>query len=117
MITKRTEVKNLLEARPDLRERRHRYKAIWNLLYNKYHKDTWGAQTFLIVGPEILSYTREFCKVQADNKELRGRDYNDKEMLEQEVQVNLGYTPGYHQDLKKLDTLVDEPRELKEDIY
>lgn len=32
-------------------------------------------------------------------------DYKDKERLEQEKQIELGYTPNYHADIKKLETL------------
>lgn len=107
MKTIYSQVKYLLENHPALRERRNRYKAIWELLHDKYQKDMWGKETFLIVGPEILSITRIINKVQEEHKELRGSDYADGKILSQQTQVNLGYEPGYHQDMRKLETLAD----------
>lgn len=108
MKTIKQQVINLLTNDPAMRMRRNRYKAVWSIVYEKYQKDFWGQETFLIVGPEILSITRLINKVQEEQPELRGSDYSEGKILAQKKQIDLGYTPGYNSDLKKLETLNDK---------
>lgn len=51
---------------------------------------------------------RSWQKVLQNHPELRGDDYSEKEVLEQTVEVELGYTPGFHQDVKKLKQIYEE---------
>lgn len=99
-MTLKQQIKFYLEVEPRARERRNRYRTIWNIMEERYHRDSWNKDFFIEVGSEILSITRLINKVQEENSELQGEDYKDKNRLEQEVQVDLGYTPGYKQDLK-----------------
>jgi len=54
-----------------------------------------------------LSDNRLINRVQQLNEDLRGSDYEDesKKIKIQEVELQLGYSPGYNQDVKKLKTL------------
>lgn len=116
-MTLKQRVKALLESEPKARERRYRYRAVWKILHDIYHKDTWGQETFLIVGPEIGSVIRLINQFQQHNKELRGIDYDDKKKLVQAKQIELGYEPGYHQDVKKLKALIPREDELNDETY
>lgn len=105
---------NYLKQEPRARERKNKNRAIGNVITQKYwtsFKD--GKLIFEIndkrkvddmVG-EILSLDRKWRKILEENPDLRGSDYKDKERLEQEKQIELGYTPNYHADIKKLETL------------
>lgn len=103
-MTLKEQVRKMLEIFPQSRERKKRYEAIWHIIFDKYHKDSIDKAMFLEVGPEILSITRLINQFQQFYPGLRGSDYDDKTMLVQKKQIELGYTPGYHQDVKKLRT-------------
>lgn len=47
------------------------------------------------------SLDRSWRQILQQRPELRGEDYDKKEVLSQEKQLELGYTPGFHSDVKK----------------
>ena len=108
---------DLLMHEPWTRERKNRYKVIWKVIHDKYHKDMLGQETFLIVGPEINSINRWITKHQADDKTLRGKDYDDKYVLVQKKMLDLGYNPGHFVDIKKIDALVPREDEFNDETY
>ena len=55
-----------------------------------------------------LRHDRAWRKVLEDNEHLRGRDYGDKKILEQEEQIDLGYAYGFDQDIKRINKIVGE---------
>lgn len=105
-------VETYLRAEERFRERSNKDKGIVNLLLRKY-----GALQLLVRRNEIdqpmlvkmiqdaSSMDRAWRKCLEDDETLRGTDYGDKDRLEDEVQMDLGYTPGYESDIKKLETL------------
>ncbi len=95
-MTLKNRVRILLENEPKARELSNRYRTVWYILYDIYHKDVIDKQMFLEVGPMIITITREIRQLQEHNETLRGTDYEKGKILAQEKQLNLGYEPGYH---------------------
>lgn len=101
------ELLNYLKSEPKARERRHKNRAIGNIIAEEY-----GLKTIFIdknrmadmVG-EILSLDRKWRKILEDNPELRGSDYSQKEVLEQSKMLELGYEVNYESNVAKLKTL------------
>ena len=94
-----------LKKEPRARERKNKNRAIGNLMLEKYGiKELTREQCGDLIG-EILSMDRQWRKILEDNESLRGKDYNDKDILEQEAQIKLGYTPDYENNCAKLKRL------------
>ena len=91
-----------LQQQPLARERKNKDRAVCNLLVKK-HTGLKQALDAGLISKEVLvafvqdynSYDRQWRKVVAENEELRGSDYGDKEVLEQETMLGLGYQPGF----------------------
>lgn len=106
-------VQDYLEDDPRFRERSNKDKGIVNLLARKYHVLHNAMNDGLITRDMLVAIiqdasTADRCWRQAlqNNPNLRGTDYEDKKILEQEKQLELGYTPGYEKDVKALKKLV-----------
>lgn len=96
------EIFEWLQSSPAFRERKEKNRWIGGIVFKKYGieltpkmKDQLGD----IVG-DILGADRMWRKHTAENPELRGSDYGDKQVLEEEAQLGLGYEPNYHRDSK-----------------
>lgn len=108
------EIKAKLEKYPLFRERKYRYKYILVMALRElgYTHIKLGDKMPQLSEDSMIdfairfdSYRHAWTDVTKDCKELRGKDYDDKKMLEQKKQIELGYSPGYHQDIAKLKTL------------
>lgn len=89
------EIKGCLERSARARERKNKNKFLAWFLEKKYMVSLGLNQdqlANLIV--DAGSYDRAWRKILQENPELRGKDYDDKEVLEQEKQLELGYMPG-----------------------
>ena len=104
-MTLKQQIKHLLEINLEARERSNRYRVVWYILYQRYHNETIDKKMFLEVGPEIESINRCIRQLQQYDESLRGKDYDEGKILSQEKQIELGYRPGFLQDIKKLKTL------------
>lgn len=112
MTTLKSKVRNYLKNELRFRERKNKYKGLVNLLIidhpflasiiEHYGNDARGKERAIDLFIEFMTMNRWWNKLLRDNEELRGKDYNDKKILEQEKQIELGYTSGYYQDLKRL---------------
>lgn len=101
------ELIDYLKHEPRARERKNKNRAIGNIIREKYLNTPERIESAVIadmVG-EILSLDRKWRKILEENPELRGSDYKDKEVLEQQAQINLGYEVNYHSNVAKLKTL------------
>ena len=100
-MTKYEEVKTLLENEPKGRERKHKNKAIAYLIRKKY-KQMFPIDNDLVADilAEASSLDRYWRQVLQENEHLRGSDYGDSEVLQEEKQLELGYEPGYKKDIK-----------------
>jgi hypothetical protein len=105
-------IKERLENFPVFRERRFRYGFMVVMVYREL-----GFQEVTLKDKKLPSLTfqqaEEFGvrfdslrhawgQVTAECKQLRGKDYEEKVRLEQEKQMEMGYEPGFEQDVKKL---------------
>lgn len=101
------QIYDYLKIHPDARERANRYKAIRALLRRKYSiPENITNDLIELIITEGITCNRFFNKVMQDNIELRGKDYDEKKkILQQQAQIDLGYTSGYFQDIKKLKKL------------
>lgn len=102
MITIYDTIKDHLENHPSARERRFKDRALIELLQEKYQGGGMFFPTDKLAdfAHDFVSYDRIWRLILSENPELRGDDYKDKESLEQEKILNLGYEVGYGLKLK-----------------
>lgn len=96
-------IKQNLEKYSEFRERKNKNKWIGGFIFKKYDIERTPAikDKLADIVADIMSADRAWRKVLEENETLRGSDYNDKDILEQEAQLQLGYTPNYQQDIDK----------------
>lgn len=73
-------------------------KLILKKFYPGLEIDPKQIEDIIVLGSSL---DRAWRKMLQENPELRGTDYDDKEMLEQDKQLELGYMPGHDADVKK----------------
>lgn len=92
------ELEKYLEIEPRARERRARTNGIINVLLDYYPALKQVPKVDLIdFCKDYASLERSWRDILKNNPSLRGQDYDDKENLEQEAQITLGYEPGFKQ--------------------
>ena len=97
------DVKNYLEQEPKGRERMNRDRAMVNLLLIKYPLLKEVPKDKLVnFAHDFESYCRLWRKVLEENKDLRGKDYDTKQVVEENYMLNLGYEPGYGRKINPL---------------
>lgn len=94
------EVLQYLKEAPPFRERVNKNKGIANMSSKKYGVEFPADKRNDIIA-EILSYDRAWRKALEEHPELQGKDYNEKERLEQQKQIELGYESGYYHFVKR----------------
>lgn len=94
-------IEKALRNYPWFRERKDKNLGIAKLIVMKYHPWLAGNEEKL-ADLVVLAGTldRAWRKILQDNPELRGLDYEDKAVLEQEKQMELGYEVGFDSDIK-----------------
>ena len=102
-------VKKYLEDNPTARERKMRNLAVWQIMVtsNDRVSDTVISKTDFITFAfkSALSINRIINHTQQHYPELRGNDYGDKKKLQQKAMVDLDYSPGIDQQIKKLNLI------------
>ncbi len=98
-------IKNYLTEEPRARERHLRDRAMVNLLLRKYKLEELSKDKLVDFCHDFESYCRIWRKVVEENKELRGKDYNTKEITEQNYLLKVGYEPHFRENILKLRTL------------
>lgn len=101
-------VVDYLTEEPRARERFNRYKTIRNLILKEFPSFADIPKDRIEeIAYNAVHFSRTIQRAQQLDKTLRGSDYEEKKVeLEQEAEIELGYEPGYRQDIKKLDTLL-----------
>jgi hypothetical protein len=97
----RKRLEHYLEQQPKARERKNKYRALGNILLEKYKVELSKEMMENIVY-DAVSGDRHWRKILEERPELRGTDYSEKEVLEQQKQIELGYEVGYYRDSKLL---------------
>ena len=95
---------NYLKTDERFRFRKNKNKGIANLLAEKYHIEIPKDKRDDFIA-DVLSADRCWRKSLEDFPELRGADYDQKEVLEQTAQISLGYLPHGNENLKTFKTL------------
>ena len=93
-----------LEENIDFRERKNRMQVIATLLIEKYHINAEPSRVKAII-EDANSMDRYWRLILADRKDLQGKDYDTKQKVEQEKQIELGYEANHFQDIKTLKML------------
>ena len=95
----------LLKKDTRTRERSNKNRTLAYLIRKNYNIEIDNGKMADIVG-EILTRDREWRKILKENPELRGSDYSDKDMLEQEKMLELGY--GTNPNTKEFESKIME---------
>lgn len=105
-------VRDYLEKQPLFRERKNKDRGIVNILISRHYKLGEAIRTGVLSKEFVVEAMKEFSSMDRywrqaldQEPELRGKDYNDRERLEQETELSLGYVPGHAADVKKLKEL------------
>ena len=111
-MTLKTLVHDYLEKQPLFRERKNKDRGIVNILIGRHYKLGEAIRTGMLskefvneVMKEYASMDRAWRQALEHDPNLRGSDYGDKEKLEQEAELRLGYVPGHDADVKRLGQL------------
>ena len=94
-------VKDYLIREPHFRERHAKDRGIANLLIEKYNLDISKEKLTEII-QDANSMDRYWRMIMNENPELRGNDYDTKDIVESRKEMELGYETGYLGDVKKL---------------
>lgn len=99
-------IKKYLMGEARARERTLHQRGIVNLLLQDYPELKQIPKAKLVnFCHDFESHCRVWRKVLEENPELRGADYDTKEVVEQDYMLKIGYRPGYHRDIKQLSLL------------
>src|SRR4051812_20357002 len=105
-------VEDYLENELRFRERKNKDKGVVILLARRYQvlaqllkREEIGMETVTAIIQDAYSMDRAWRQALQHDPNLRGSDYEEKEALEAEKQIALGYLPGFEADVRKLQTL------------
>lgn len=87
------------------RERRNKDKAIVLALYERNYGYPKNPQQLVEFVQDYNSADRYWRLLTSAHPELRGQDYDTKQIVEQRKVLNLGYEPGYHEVNRRLETV------------
>lgn len=94
----REEVEQYLQDQPLARERANKDRGIVNILLARFpliaklvKEDTLDKKMLTQFVQQYNSMDRAWRKILEERPELRGKDYGQKDALEQEMQAELGY--------------------------
>ena len=104
-MNKKEQMENFLENQPLARERSNKNRAIANLLLKGHPSLEIGKSLLTEIVGEALSIDRLWRKVLEEREDLRGSDYKQGKILSQEKQIELGYEPAHHRNIKALNRL------------
>lgn len=99
------DIEHDLKFYPQTRERKNKNRYIARRLERKYHTGVDESVMAAIVA-DVLNTDRGWRYVLQHNPKLRGTDYGDKKVLEQEKVVELGYQGGA--DVSEFQDLIDK---------
>ncbi len=91
-------ITDTLKAEPQFRERSRKDKGIVSLLIRKYKNVELAMKEGFMTRQDLIDLVQDYSSMDRawrqaleQNPELRGSDYQEKERLEQEKQIELGY--------------------------
>lgn len=91
-----------LKKYPAFRERKNKNKWVGGVVFKKYNipMDDRLKDLLADIVTDIQNADRYWRMHTAEHAELRGTDYDTKMTVEQAKQIELGYEPNYHNDIK-----------------
>lgn len=98
------DIEHDLKFYPQTRERKNKNRYIARKLEKKHHTGV-PENVMAEIVAEVLSMDRGWRHVLQHNPKLRGTDYDDKKVLEQEKQVELEYQAG--SDVNEFQDIID----------
>ena len=105
----KTLVQNYLEKQPLFRLRSNKDMGIVNILMSRHYKLSDAIRIGVLTKGNVKEIVQEYASMDRawrqaleHDPNLRGTDYSDKERVEQETEIRLGYVPGHDADVKKL---------------
>ncbi len=102
-MTHYDEIKGHLERNPAARLRRKKNRFLAWLLERKFNTQMGiGVASLEDLLVAAASYDRAWRQVLQHEPQLRGADYGEKDEVEQEKELELGYQPGIKKDIKKV---------------
>lgn len=105
ITTNKDKLKTFLEQNTWARERKNKNIAVAALLYDEPDKlirikdKQSRVRAFADLIREANNLDRCWRKILEEYPEIRGKDYDDKVVLEQQAKIDLGYEPSYPQPL------------------
>ncbi len=95
------EIIQYLKREPRFRERKSKWRGIADLLIKRYNLDI-DRKILADIIADGSNADRCWRDILKNDISLRGADYSDGEILAQEKQIQLGYTPNFHKDIQQL---------------
>lgn len=94
------QIKSHLLKYPTARERKNKNRFIGWLLDQTYHMTLAGLSKGSLenIVTDVSSYDRAWRQVLQHEPNLRGKDYDEKDTLEQQKELELGYVPSIPED-------------------
>ena len=98
------EILHKLQGSEWFRERKNKDKGIALMLIEKYLLEIESSRLTAVI-QDASSMDRFWRKCTRDYPALRGKDYETKKQVVQRKQLEYGYEPNFHGNIKKLNTL------------
>lgn len=113
MSTMYDKIKVKLETFPNFRERRFRKNRLAILALRELEYEYKIKEDIPLTLEQLVefaskydNYRHEYDRVQKECEILRGSDYSDGKILAEEKMLEFEYSPNFHNDIKKLNTLL-----------
>lgn len=98
----RETILDYLQKYPEFRERRNKNKWIAGIVLKKYGVEITPELKSQLshLGTDLMNADRYWRMHTAETPQLRGNDWETKDVVEQNKEIELGYEPRYHEDTK-----------------
>jgi hypothetical protein len=93
-----------LIADTSFRERQNRMLTIAEMLIEKYHINAEPSRVKAII-EDANSMDRYWRLILGERKDLQGTDYDTKRIVEEQKEIELGYSPNYERNIRTLKLL------------
>ena len=96
------ELEKFMKEIPASRQRKNKDRAIGRVLERHYITGL-PIETLMEMIGEVISLDRYWRLIMSEHEDWQEGDYKDKDRLEQEKQISLGYQAGFEKDLLEFD--------------
>jgi len=99
-------LKTFLENHIEARERRYRERHLVDFILEN------GEYKFPLTKSRLIDFVHDFASADRywrmtlkERKDLRGKDYDTKDIVEQQKEIELGFSPNHYKDVATLKRL------------